>query len=440
MFFPGFRKVCRNERLLTMAQVDSLKTTSSLSHSFSSSGKLRVYYNLYVGSIINMSRVSSIVRQQLLQLDPQRHHLQIVSNGVAKDPSVLAIDDLKIVKDGGFLHVPDGQENTTLQELWSYCSFNSTHPSEVVVYLHAKGSYHDKPAQSAWREYLQAGALSEECRLMPNTCDTCGSRMSPLPFAHLPGNMWAARCSYISKLIEPKLFESAMEVVLEERNDEPDTCPPPGGLADNCYGVGRFSNEHWILSHPEAQPCDLDSSSKYEWGEPTVHQFLSMNGFVQNVKRELLQPAPRRDMSAYQDVAACRTCGLDVSERLKEYSILYRQEPPATWWGWKFFESKLWHFISETGAAWGKNIPISSWYFPIYQGLKRGGYQLTGSTPQLFRWTAGDSGCYQILMVLILPRVFIDKHHVEQQASYRWPFQEPKLEVPTIYKAYVRAM
>ena len=23
---------------------------------------------------------------------------------------------------------------------------------------------------------------------------------------------------------------------------------------------------------------------------------------------------------------------------------------------------------------------------------------------------------------------------------YRWPFQEPKLEVPTIYKAYVRLM
>ena len=24
--------------------------------------------------------------------------------------------------------------------------------------------------------------------------------------------------------------------------------------------------------------------------------------------------------------------------------------------------------------------------------------------------------------------------------QYSWPFQEPKLEVPTIYKAYVRAM
>lgn len=177
---------------------------------------------------------------------------------------------------------------------------------------------------------------------MPNTCDTCGSRMSPLPFAHLPGNMWAARCSYISKLIEPKLFQSAMDEVLENRKKEPPTCPRPGGLADNCYGVGRFSNEHWVLSHPEARPCDLDSSSKYEWGEPTVHQFLSMDGFVQNMQGEkLLQPAPRRDMSAYQEVAACRTCGLDVSERLKEYSILYEQEPPATWWGWKFFESKL---------------------------------------------------------------------------------------------------
>ena len=384
--------------------MDSLQATSSLPHSLSPSGKTRVFYNVYVDALINISRVSTIVRQQLSQLDPQRHHLQIVSNGVATDPSTLAIDDLQIVEDGGFLHIPDGQENATLQELWSYCSSKSTHPSEVVVYLHSKGSYHDTPAQAGWREYLQAGALSQECRQMPGTCNTCGSRMSPLPFAHLPGNMWAARCSYISKLIQPQLFQSAMAVVLGKRSKEPDDCPPPGGLADNCYGVGRFSNEHWVLSHPDAQPCDLDSNLRYAWGEPTVNHFMSMYSFVHNLQGEkLLHPAPRADMSAYQDVDACHACGLDISQRLLEYRILYEEEPPASWWGWKFFESKLWHFISET-AAWGKSIRISSWYVPIYHELKLGRYQLKGSTPQGFRWTAGDSGYYSILRGIIALR------------------------------------
>ena len=302
-----------------------------------------MFYNLYVDALINISRVSTIVRQQLSQLDPERHQLQIVSNGVAKNPRTLAIDDLPIIKDAGFLHVPDGQENSTLQELWSYCSVQTTDPSEVVVSVHSTGYYHDHPAQGLWRDYLQVGALSEECLQMPpGTCNTCGSRMSPLPFAHVPGNMWAARCSYISKLIEPKLFQNAMDVVLGKRKKEPENCPAPGGLADNCYGVGRFSNEHWVLSHPEAQPCDLDSKLKYAWGEPTVHQFLSLDLFMQNLNGDkLLHPAPRGDMSAYQHVDACHSCGLDLSERVKEYKILYKQEPPSMWWGWKFFESKL---------------------------------------------------------------------------------------------------
>ena len=319
-----------------------MQATSSSLHSFAPPGKHAVFYNLYVGTLDNIWKVSEIAREQLSLVDPERHQLHIFSIGVVENPWSLGIDDLQIVKEGVFVHLPDGQESSTLQELWSYCSSNSTRSSELVVYLHSKGSYHDKPAQDGWRKYLQSGALSEECRLMPNSCDTCGSRMSPLPFPHVPGNMWAARCSYISKLMQPKLFRSAMESVFEQRKSgSEDLCPPRGGEADNCYGIGRFSSEHWVLSHPEARPCDLDSDPTYAWGEPKKEEQLEvLFSFVENTDGvKQLQPAPRLSLAAYHVASDCRTCGEDMSLRIDAYRILYKQEPPASWWGWKFFRS-----------------------------------------------------------------------------------------------------
>lgn len=322
-------------------QVDSSHATSSSLHSFPPPRKHAVFYNLYVGTLDNVWRVSKIAREQLSLVDPQWHQLHIYSVGVVKDAWTLGIDDMQIVKEGVFVHLPEGQESSTLQELWSYCSSNST-PSEVVVYLHSKGSYHDKPAQAGWRQYLQTGALSDQCRLMPTSCDTCGSRMSPLPFPHVPGNMWAARCSYVSKLIQPKEFQSAMEQVFEERDGGKETrCPPRGGEADNCYGMGRFSSEHWVLSHPSARPCDLDSNPKYAWGEPKDEAGLAvMSSFVQNLKEvQRLQPAPHGSIPAYRVYPDCQTCGEDISERINSYRVLYHEEPPPSWWGWKFFRS-----------------------------------------------------------------------------------------------------
>ena len=78
---------------------------------------------------------------------------------------------------------------------------------QVVVYVHSKGSYHPHEFQDQWRDYVTAGALSQECRLMPEHCNMCSSRMSPVPYPHSPGNMWAARCGYISELMDPQAGE-----------------------------------------------------------------------------------------------------------------------------------------------------------------------------------------------------------------------------------------
>ena len=71
-------------------------------------------------SLIKISRVSRIVRQQLMQLDPQHHRLQIVSTGVATDPSTFNVDDLQIVKEGGFRHLPDSLGALVLLQFQSH--------------------------------------------------------------------------------------------------------------------------------------------------------------------------------------------------------------------------------------------------------------------------------------------------------------------------------
>ena len=86
---------------------------------------------------------------------------------------------------------------------WHLCVFDFP-VFQVVVDVHSKGSYHPHEFQDQWRDYVTAGALSQECRLMPEHCNMCSSRMSPVPYPHTPGNMWAARCGYISELMDPK--------------------------------------------------------------------------------------------------------------------------------------------------------------------------------------------------------------------------------------------
>ena len=35
---------------------------------------------------------------------------------------------------------------------------------------------------------------------------------------------------------------------------------------DGCQGLGRVSSEHWVQSHPQLQPCDLDEQRKGQKG------------------------------------------------------------------------------------------------------------------------------------------------------------------------------
>lgn len=77
-------------------------------------------------------------------------------------------------------------EEFTLQAILEFCQAN---PSETVVYIHTKGSYHDTDYNEPWRRFLTAGALHSSCIETiqrhskgddnDNACNICGLQFFP---------------------------------------------------------------------------------------------------------------------------------------------------------------------------------------------------------------------------------------------------------------------
>ena len=102
---------------------------------------------------------------------------------------------------------------------------------------------------------------------MPEFCNVCSAHFSPVPHFHTHGNIWAAKCSYVLKLVPPNVFAKEMEKVY---NSAPADLAPIiqtwGANQEHLMGRGRFANEHWVHSHPSVQPCDLYDAQTPAWG------------------------------------------------------------------------------------------------------------------------------------------------------------------------------
>lgn len=148
--------------------------------------KIHVFYNLYTSSAEDEERVRNIVQEQLQHLNPSLHdatNVTITSIGHPL-PSIPYNHTISI-------HHNQGSEFLTLHSLWEYCKRHK-HSATKVIYLHSKGSYHPHKQNDLLRDFLTKGALSEECANLPESCNVCSSRMSPLPHPHTAGNMWLA--------------------------------------------------------------------------------------------------------------------------------------------------------------------------------------------------------------------------------------------------------
>jgi hypothetical protein len=134
---------------------------------------VHVFYNLYLKKNGDYQRVQKLANSQLALMLPQ-HTAHVISIGSGINSSSF-FDTTDVVHVAQY---ESGGEQLTLRALWDYCGNNT---SSKVVYLHSKGSFHPSRPNDKLRKYLTRGALSEECLNLPDTCDVCASRMSPLP-------------------------------------------------------------------------------------------------------------------------------------------------------------------------------------------------------------------------------------------------------------------
>jgi hypothetical protein len=221
-----------------------------------------VFYNLYLSPDADQAeyeRVKQLVEEQLALMLPQ-HSANVISIGTSINSSSFFASTNVVT------HVANhksGNEQLTLSALWDYCRNNT---SSKVVYLHSKALFHPKPQNDIVRKYLTRGALSDECLNLPDTCNVCSTRMSPLPHPHVSGNLWLARCSYISQLIDPLKFDEIMKGVYERKET-------------SCLGVGCYAFEHWGRSHPTNMPCDYLHRAPPARDEEIFHEKENKNRF-----------------------------------------------------------------------------------------------------------------------------------------------------------------
>ena len=194
-----------------------------------------IFYNLFIEKDTDIPRVSNFVRDQFLEFMKPGIHGPIFINSIGAVSALSELPWPPTINATLMNHYKQGDEVNTLQELWAYCSRDDTHPEQKVVYLHSKGSFHWNKANEKLRVYLTKGALSEECSNMPDTCNVCSSRMSPMPHPHTSGNMWLSRCEYVRKLIEPKNFAPAMDRTNRDFSRI---------IEFHCFGIGRYASEH----------------------------------------------------------------------------------------------------------------------------------------------------------------------------------------------------
>jgi hypothetical protein len=272
-----------------------------------------VFYNLYVhanATEAEIARVKTVVFDQLANLKPIHHPVYVHSIG-----RKLLIPNTILLQ-----HHETAGETVTLHSLWNYCKKNI---DSKVVYLHSKGSFHPTQENELFRPFLTAGALSAECASLPENCNVCSTRFSPYPHPHTPGNMWLARCEYVSKLLDPLQLDERMHEIPKVRARAVDV------RFQSMMGVARFASEHYIHSHWAVQPCDLYTNPNY------VHGYTGIPDRIEETDFQL-KLAPRFPWTKYIPPFWRRTRRYtNLAHRLEEYQVLYNETPDETFWGWR---------------------------------------------------------------------------------------------------------
>jgi hypothetical protein len=317
-------------------------------------GPIAIFYNVYIPTteiMVDVTNAIDIIKEQIGQIasspacqQPLTLHYNIIDNAAALNAT--AMQELCHLSNPNLKcklmqEYKTGSETVTLRQLHSFCR---KYPHYRVTYLHTKGSYHVSNKNTNWRRLLTAAAVSPECVNPPNTtCNLCGLQFFTQFTFFVPGNMFTASCDYVQKLLpfEHNIYAKAREQVVEEllllklRNRLKATL-----LWDqrDFLGLDRYSDEHWIGSHPDLIPCDMDpqgsledvflgilKESEFEWAMGPRN--IGICGGI----NDSLQPVVRSDPDLR------RREMLLLPGLIVKWLALYGRVPDPSSWVWTFF-------------------------------------------------------------------------------------------------------
>lgn len=251
-------------------------------------------------------------------------------------------------------HFAEGSEVVTLAHAHKFCTLPE-HENSKITYLHNKGSFHFNTYNENWRPILTDAALSELCvrrGLAESPCNLCGLQFYAMWTPFVPGNMFTATCQYVKKLIPPVNFSDAMEkaigdvVVLRLKKQISTNLLPD---RKDFFGLERYSDEHWIASHPEVVPCDCDQIGLMWKYHTRLYSLSNLSFFM----------SPHVDGSpGYYNKRTARRVSRNEDLRIPEYYYLagnlvkwfslYGKAPSSDSWAWKFFpDGNMWRTAVE---------------------------------------------------------------------------------------------
>lgn len=100
--------------------------------------------------------------------------------------------------------VDNYDEAKVMEKIQTYCQSNEEHN---ILYFNNEGSLHNSLTDLNYRRVADCFVLNPRCLDVLNEFDTCGWRLSPLPYLHYVANYWWATCKHVNKLIDPLSVE-----------------------------------------------------------------------------------------------------------------------------------------------------------------------------------------------------------------------------------------
>jgi len=382
------RNAFRNDEALTLQPqsqgAESLSSSKSSKEranvEISNSTGTTLFYNIFIPTTneSQTTRAIGIVAEQLQSIQQSDignisiHYVLIAPNNntahIARTIEELPGCDHRCKS---LQQVQHGNEELTLTQLHQHCQH---HPNSRVVYIHSKGTYSATDSNTHLRRLMMTAVTSTKCneyaaQRMPD-CNVCSAHFSVYPFFATTGNFFVAQCSYVRRLLPPRLYQLKKEYLLErlgllQKKNGGDNMKHRGsdetaGMIDvinftispqlldearsivreelgkndssrrwmlfrpSWIGIGRNAMEHWVHSHPTIQPCDV---------HPTYRGSYELVGRqYKRPFRPSLARVPSHRTSVYRDEFPL---WFQLPGRLVEWKYLYGAIPSNSSWIWK---------------------------------------------------------------------------------------------------------